>query len=494
MSSSQCPAHLWCMAIRITKANPRRAVAAPTAPKPPKSKLALKEKNVKKPPQDPPIDNINQYPYYAGPDPISGWSVDLLASALGQHQRGMFQQSGILAEDMAANPWINHCLERRSEFFTTTALNVTPAGRGDARRCADFVREVLPDILPLTILKDLHRQFIMMGQAVAVMDWAEYRDGADRVWLPRIKPWQPQLTYYQQFADADSVDMGALVATTLNRGLVRVDAGESRWVVFSQSRLKPWMRGAVRTLGEAYLGDTYNFRDNMAFQDKFGRGIYLLRHPVSWKDEEITTAVGSLRFGGGGGVFPCPTTPKGEKIVDLELVRADGTGFKTFDATEDRVKTRIFITLLGQNMTSEGAPGGFAQARVHEHGLWRIFESDASYFGDAALTVSEERQEGSFPHVLRQWQPRNGVIRSQITKWIALWNFGNMDLAPYVWWNATQPEDVREQQKSKGETMESSAKALSSVAVAIEKLGAAGVDFDAGYLLEQTGLKLRREE
>ena len=106
------------MAIRITKANPRRAVAAPAAtPKPPKSKLALKEKNVKKPSQDPPVDNINQYPYYAGPDPISGWSVDLLASALAQHQRGMFQQSGILAEDMAANPWINHCLERRSEFF-----------------------------------------------------------------------------------------------------------------------------------------------------------------------------------------------------------------------------------------------------------------------------------------------------------------------------------------------------------------------------------------
>ena len=68
---------------------------------------------------------------------------------------------------------------------------------------------------------------------------------------------------------------------------------------------------------------------------------------------------GSLRLGGGGGVFPCPTTPKGEKLVDLELVRADGTGFKTFDATEDRVKTRIFITLLGQNMTSEGATGGF---------------------------------------------------------------------------------------------------------------------------------------
>lgn len=69
-----------------------------------------------------------------------------------------------------------------------------------------------------------------------------------------------------------------------------------------------------------------------------------------------------------------------------------------------------------------------------------------------------------------------------------------MDLAPYVWWNATQPEDVKEQQKSRGEMMESSAKALAAVATAIDKLNTAGVDFDAGYLLEQTGLKLRREE
>lgn len=465
--------------------------------KPARSRLQLQEspkgKKPKALPEQPPSDSINQYSYFAGPDPITGWSVDLLANTLAEHQRGLFQQSGVLAEDMAANPWISDCLEVRGEFMTTAPFVVTPAGRGDARRCADFVREVLPDILPLTILRDLHRQYIMMGQSVAAIDWREYRDGKDRVWLPNIKPWQPQLTYYQQFADADSVDMGCLVATTLNRGLVRVDAGESRWLVISQSRLKPWLRGAVRTLGEAYLGDSYNFRDNMAFQDRFGRGIYLLRHPVSWKDEEIIFAAQSVRAGGGGGVLPCPTDARGNKLVDLDLVRADGTGFKTFDATDQRTRDRIFVTLLGQTMTSVGMSGGFAQARIHEHGLWRKFEGDAAAFSDAVLTVSEDESDGGgFRGVTRQWQPRDGVWRTQLLRWVSLWNFGSMDLAPYVWFNLTAPSDIIEERESLSKATEAYGKALQALGTAIEKLDESGTPYDLDFMMEQMGLKLKR--
>lgn len=465
--------------------------------KPSRSRLKMREDGGAQPPATPPTSQVNQWGYFTGPEPVSGWSVDLYANAISDLRRGQFQLPGALADDMAASPWINHCLEIRSDFLTTTALNVTPASRGEGRRCADFVREVLPDILPLPILKDLHRCFMMMGFAVAAMDWVEYRDGADRVWLPRIKPWQPQLLTYQQFADHSTVDLGAFVATTLNKGLVRVDPGEARWVLFQQSHLKPWLRGAVNTLGEAYLGDSFNFRDNMAYQDRYGRGILLLRHPVSWKDEEILVAAQSLRLGGGGGVMPCPTTLKGEKLVDVDLVRADGTGFKTFESTDKRIRDRILVTLLGQNMTSVGSAGGFAQARVHENGLWRKFEQDAAAFGDAILTVTDNPAEGTAKRVHRQWQPRDGVLRTQITRWLALWNFGNMDLAPYIWFDATTPEDSREQANDAAEQAKKTASALQSVATAVEKLQAAGlqegVDYSIAYMLEQAGVRLLPE-
>jgi hypothetical protein len=230
----------------------------------------------------------------------------------------------------------------------------------------------------------------------------------------------------------------------------------------------------------------------MAFQDRFGRGIYLLRHPVSWKDEEIIFAAQSVRAGGGGGVLPCPTDARGNKLVDLELVRADGTGFKTFDATDQRTRDRMFVTLLGQTMTSVGMSGGYAQARVHEHGLWRKFEGDSAAFSDAILTVNQDESGGGFRGVTRQWQPRDGVWRTQLLKWLGLWNFGSMDLAPYVWWNLTQPADVVEERESLSKATESYGKALQALGTAVEKLDAAGVAYDLDYMMEQMGLKVRR--
>ena len=471
------------------------SLTAPPQAAPPSRQLSLAAKNAKALPATPPQEHINQWGYFAGSDPVSGWTVGAVADTLQNMRAGNFNQAGLLADDMAANPRIMNCLEERFNFATTAPLTVVPtARRGDGRRCADFVREVLPDILPVSVLRDLHRNYVMMGFSVAAIDWIEYKDGKDRVWLPRIKPWQTQLLYYQQFADADSVDLGAFIATTLNRGVVRVDPGESRWVLFQQSQIKPWLRGATNVLATSYLGDEYNFRDNMAFQDHFGRGIFKMHIPVSWKNEEIAYAAQTLRAGAGGGVFPLPTNAQGQKLGDLELVQADGGGYKTFGDTDIRVLDRINIALLGQTMTTRGSAGGFAQARVHSMGLWRKYEQDAAVFGDAVLTSSETVLDGGVRGVQRQWQPRDGVLRTQVMKWLAYWNFGSMDLAPYVYWNLTEPADIDEQRRSTGELMKTSAAALQALGQAIEKLDAAGVKYDVDYLVEQVGLKLRRDE
>lgn len=473
----------------------RQRINIPSTPKPNKH-LALAETDAKAPPSEPPTGMMQQWSYTSGVDPIHGWGVDSVAAALSMHRRGQFQQSGWLAEDMAASPLIRHCLEILAQTFTTAPVMVVPAGRGEARRCADFIREVLPDILPMTTLRDLHRNFEMMGTSAAALDWNEYRDGKDRVWLPTIKPWQPQLTYYQQFADADSVDMGALIAQTLNKGLVRVDPGNARWLLFSQSNLKPWLQGAVNVLGEVFLGYSFNFRDSMAFQDRFGRGILKFFHPVDWKDEEVMYGAQSLLRGGGGGVLNLPRGRNGEQLFDLDLVQAQGAGFKTFESTHTRMQNLILITMLGQNMTSAGSTGGFAQARVHENGLWRKLEQRGASFGDAALTTTIQPVEGSSPKVLRQWQPRDGVLRTQLTKWIALWNFGDMDLAPYIYWDVTAPADVTEQQETAAKGAEAAAKAMQAVSTAVKSLTEAGLtagkDFDVGYMLEQAGVRMKR--
>jgi hypothetical protein len=148
-------------------------------------------------------------------------------------------------------------------------------------------------------------------------------------------------------------------------------------------------------------------------------------------------------------------------------------------------------------MTSAGSTGGFAQARIHENGLWRKLEQRGASFGDAALTTTIQPVEGSSPKVLRQWQPRDGVLRTQLTKWIALWNFGDMDLAPYIYWDVTAPADVTEQQETAAKGAEAAAKAMQAVATSVKSLTEAGLvagkDFDVGYLLEQAGVRMQRD-
>jgi hypothetical protein len=58
----------------------------------------------------------------------------------------------------------------------------------------------------------------------------------------------------------------------------------------------------------------------------------------------------------------------------------------------------------------------------------------------------------------------------------------------------TEPADIDEQRRSTGELMKTSAAALQALGQAIEKLDAAGVKYDVDYLVEQVGLKLRRDE
>ncbi len=67
-----------------------------------------------------------------------------------------------------------------------------------------------------------------------------------------------------------------------------------------------------------------------------------------------------------------------------------------------------------------------------------------------------------------------------------------MDLAPYVYWNCSQPEDIKEQQETASKATEAYGKAFQAVGTAVEKLDAGGVDYDLDYMIEQMGIKLKR--
>ena len=86
------------------------SLTAPPQAAPPSRQLSLAAKNAKALPATPPQEHINQWGYFAGSDPVSGWTVGAVADTLQNMRAGNFNQAGLLADDMAANPRIKNCL------------------------------------------------------------------------------------------------------------------------------------------------------------------------------------------------------------------------------------------------------------------------------------------------------------------------------------------------------------------------------------------------
>lgn len=420
-------------------------------------------------------DRLVQYTYVQGVDPISGWSVEALRNALQGVNSGAFALGGSLAESMGTNPWVRKCIDERHNSFTILPQVFTPTRqRGDGRRCCDFVREVWPDVVPLTTLRSMHEHFMMMGFAVVGVDWVEARDGGKRYWLPQLKPWQPQLVNYIQMTDPRTIDGGQWVATTMNKGLLKVEPGGGRWMLVTKRALRPWMAAGVTVLGESYVGWNENFVDNMAHQNRYGRGIMKLFYPRGYNVAELLSGANSLAVAGGGGVLPCMVDAEGNKLVDLDVVRADAAGYQTFDATEERLRRNILLYFLGQDMTTMGQSGGYAQARVHQGVLWDKREEDARFFGDCRQVTYNET-DGDHTRRVSVWEPADGPWRLQLTKWIAYFNFGSHDLAPYVWFDGSEPEFEEEKADARAKRGQLTSAALVALAKALPELQALGL-------------------
>lgn len=437
-------------------------------------------------------ERTGQWPVRGAPgvDSLFGWDAEGVANALRTHAGGNSRKSGLLLDDIRANPIVRHCNEVRQEAFRTLPRAFVPGRGAGASRFCDFWREVFPDVVPDGTLDDwwLHHEY--MGESLSAMDWEERTDGRDRWWLPVIKPWHPSQMYHLFLPGSGerTADGQVLVAVTREKGPCLVEAGWGRWVHVSRGTLAPWLNGLIRALGEPYLGDTYTLRDVLALQERFGQGVTKFFHPVEWSDQQVDGSIATVRSSGRGGVVGCPVMPDGRRKVDLELLHVDAAGNALFDLTERRLLRRFLIALLGQDMTTTGSTGGYAQAVVHSAQLWHKRERDAATFGDARLIADFDAGK-----VRRRWIPYNGPIRSQITRWVAWYNVGSFDAAPYTYWDATPPEDQSERQAQEATAGAQKATTLAALISALPALREVYPDLDPSFLFEQCGIQILRD-
>ncbi len=427
-----------------------------------------------------------------------GWDVELVKAALASHASGQFTMSGLLADDFRIHPVITDCLDVLNSVFTLLPRHLTPAcGHEDdckrprckrARWVRDWFKEIQPEIYSDQIMSDWLIDRRQMGQGLMGIDWEERKDGGKRFWLPVLKPWHPSQVQYFFRGNPRSVDGGMFHATSLNKGLLVVEPGLGRWAMCQASARYPWLRGAVYSLGLDWIGDEFNFLDNLAFEERFGLGLLKYFRDENYNSGQVNQSTNAIQVTGAGAVIPLRCrggSAPANRLEDVELIHTAGSGWEAFKATEERILRRILLVYLGQDMTSVGQTGGFKQAVIHKDTLWARFGECASYFFDGRKVVDRDPDTG---YEKVRWEPYDGVLYNQITKWIGWFNFRDFNIMPRYWLDATPPEDqaVREEQQAK--QAESKARAISLLADKLPQLKEAFPEVPAREWFEQAGV------
>ncbi len=379
----------------------------------------------------------------------NAWTVLRVRQSLWEHSLGNLITSSTLCEALLADDRIGADLNVRVRSVTGLPFRIEPSATADQRRAkmvAKDLESAWDTILPAATVHQFLRWAILLGVAFGSVSW----DRSSREWLPRLDVWHPQGFYF-------ALELGAFRAST-REGVQVVTPGDGTWVAMLPEGSRSWMTGAVRALAVPYLVRTFARRDWARWSERHGLPILGADVPSSAIEKDKADFLASLRALGTEGValLPKNTDGKGFDIKFLEPGNYTAwDGFKQLLRESDRASA---LTLLGQASTADEG-GSYAKAESLGAIRQDLLEADVR-------TLDVIRQQ-----VLRPW---------------ALFNYGDANLAPRPIWDATPPSDVSAMattHKTAGE----------SIAVWSAAGAASGLTVDVEALAKLYGVPLKRE-
>lgn len=395
------------------------------------------------------------------PDLSSKWTLMTADAAITAHERGDFSQSARLVDAMGRDDRIEGCLTTRAQAVNGLdfELLAADAPRGNARKSgkpvtispqtqalADEFAKPWARLVTESIVEEILKWRVMLGFAVGELIWYD-ATGALKDAPQRLKIWHPQFIRWD-------FELQAFVVQTRD-GEVKITHGDGKWVVFGNDAPRPWMRAAARSLWIIWLGRQLGWRDLNLFGERTGQGVLAVMRPAG-DAEESQRLVRQLAAMWRGIVADLPQGGPNDPKSELSMLET-GADEEVFEVIMTKAETCIAIRLLGQNLTTEVQGGSYAATK--EHGKVRQDFVEADTDG-----LSTDTQTG----ITEPWAERRA---------------GSRDLAPYPYWQAEEPEDIKavaEGQKAFGEGI-----------AAVENAGYEVTNVDE--LAEKHGLKVKKK-
>lgn len=194
------------------------------------------------------------------------------------------------------------------------------------------------------VLADAHEEVAIHAISVAQNIWTPREDGS-RVDV-RLEPWPLERVAYQ-------THRRQLVART-KEGLVDINHGDGKWVVFQNHRRNPWKRGALVALAMLWADRQYAVRDRSQNSEAHGQAKYIGELPPGITPESahgkaFIALLKRLPLSRAGGI-----RPPGSKV---ELIESMSQNWQIFREIINSDASDAAKVLLGQDATT-GQPSG----------------------------------------------------------------------------------------------------------------------------------------
>lgn len=463
----------------------------------------------------------SQIPYIGGihgrkDQCCTSWDPPLAKFALNQLDGGGFAQAGLMMEEMLRDDAVYHgYISRSGRLFGLPQRYMESTKRGGARAQRVWARHanlIFPNGLKREIMKYLYF-FKFCLCSITWLNVPNLDEDGPAFWrIPQFKAWHP---YFLRFIfgpqkDADDGGIGGALAgghyqvITYNMGsidLIGENApGAGRWVIFQGAGARPWLDAMIRPLASPWMRRVYTRRDHGRFEERHGLPIIKVHYPVHMggENKEWQAFEESLLNLGSDGLLHCPRDPEHpEAGVDANFIGPpNATAVTSFVESKKEEDRDIYTLWLGQSLTTEaGQGGGLGHGKGQLDGQERRVNDkardDSSVISDAEVEWYNDADGEERWHMI----PADGPIRQQVGRYFAWYNFGNPDLAPFDFIDATPESDRRaaaEIAQMQGLRHQRMGSAAQQLMMAAKELQAQNAKFDLAYLMEQIGFQLTR--
>jgi len=337
--------------------------------------------------------------------PITSWSTCSVRAAIDSHDVGIFSSSGRLVDAMMRDPRIFACcntliygvLGLPFEWKWPDDYKPTPEDKKYLEILELWWKQFLATSVPQTMVKWLAN----MGTAILGKSWDLKYLGCDedervgKLYIPNVKVFHPSNTYYNTATKTYYI-------YTYSHGIIEIDECDPRMqLVKHVDSERPFMQGAVRSLGFVWLDKWMAESDWRSYLSLFGNPLRILT-----TDREYSTP-------GGAGEFDIEAfirdmaaslsygTPVHlMKEETLNLLQANPAAANVFKEKVEDANKEIAIVYLGQNLTTDVSKGSFASAKVHDNVRQDYIEAYTTTINRALYTIVKEFYYYNFPEYL----------------------------------------------------------------------------------------------